>query len=276
METLVQAAVIGVVQGLTEFLPISSSAHLIVLPRLLGWNDPFLNSAEFDVMLHLGTLAALLVYFWRDLTRLLVAGLASIRDRRIGDDPERRLAWLLLVSVIPAALLGVALEEFFDTFFRQALVTVAVLVAAGAVLLFLGERFARQERGLDRLRSSDAVAIGIAQALALFPGISRSGVTIAAGLFLGLERAAAARFAFLMGTPIIAGAGLWKLRALAAGEAVPFDPAVLAAGMIAATVSGLLAIGLLLRYLRRHTTAVFIGYRVVFAVLVAVAALAGR
>jgi undecaprenyl-diphosphatase len=265
MEALLQAVVIGIVQGLTEFLPISSSAHLIVLPRMLGWNDPFLNSAEFDVMLHLGTLVALLVYFWRDLWRLLLAWLASIRERRMGDDPDRRLAWLLVVTLLPAALIGAIFEDLFDTLFRERLALVGILLVIGAAILWLAERRATGSRDLEQLRLSDAVAIGAAQALALFPGISRSGITIAAGLFLGLERAAAARFSFLMGTPIIAGAGLWKLRALAGGQAAAFEPAALLAGMIAAALAGLLAIRFLLEYLRRHTTGIFIAYRFAFA-----------
>ena len=268
LDTLVQAAVIGIVQGLTEFLPISSSAHLIVLPRLLGWNDPFLNSAEFDVMLHLGTLAALLLYFWRDLSRLFVAWLGSLRERQIAADPDRRLAWLLAISVVPAAVLGALLEDFFDTAFRERLALVAVLLVAGASILWLAERQGRRERELGSLRLADALVIGAAQALALFPGISRSGITIAAGLFLGLERAAAARFAFLMGTPIIAGAGLWKLRLLVGGGFGQFDPAVLTAGVVAAALSGLAAIWFLLAYLRRRDTRPFIVYRVAFAVVI--------
>jgi undecaprenyl-diphosphatase len=258
------------VQGLTEFLPVSSSAHLIVVPRLLGWNDPFLNSAAFDVMLHLGTLVALLVYFWRDLWRLLVAWLRSIGERRLGDDPDRRLAWLLLITVVPAALLGVFLESFFDTAFRERIALVALFLVIGASLLWLAERQGRRERGLDALRPTDAIVIGAAQALALFPGISRSGITIAAGLFLGLEREAAARFAFLMGVPVIAGAGLWKTRELLGAGTGGFDSTVLAAGMIAAAVSGLLAISFLLAYLRTRDTSPFIVYRVAFAAVIVV------
>ncbi len=276
MDTLLQAIVIGIVQGITEFLPISSSAHLIVIPRLFGWNDPFLNSAEFDVTLHLGTLAALLIYFWRDLVRLTRALLQSLVERRIGADPDRRLAWLLAITVVPASLLGVALEDFFDRFFREELVVVGVLVLVGAVLLLLAERWGRRTRTLDSLRPAEALAVGVAQALALFPGISRSGITIAAGLFLGLEREAAARFSFLMGTPIIAGAGLWKLRSLLAGGAGSFDPSVMLAGVVAAAVAGLLAIGFLLAYLRRRSTGLFIGYRVIFAAVVFGLALLGR
>jgi undecaprenyl-diphosphatase len=250
---------------LTEFLPISSSAHLIVLPRALGWDDPFLNSAEFDVMLHLGTLAALLAYFWRELIELFVAWLRSIRERRLAGDPRRRLAWLILVTIVPAAVIGALFEDFFDTTFRERLALVAVLLTVGAALLWLAERWGARDRELDRMRVSDAVVIGAAQALALFPGISRSGITIAAGLFVGLERAAAARFAFLMGVPIIAGAGLWKARLFLTGDVVPFDPAVLIAGMVASGVAGLVAVAGLLRYLRDRSTSIFIWYRVAFA-----------
>ena len=261
METLLQAIVIGVIQGLTEFLPISSSAHLILVPNLLGWNDPFLNSPAFDVMLHMGTLAALLVYFGRDLWRYFVAFLAVLRDRRIGSDPDRRLAVLLAVSVVPAALIGVLLEDFIDTFFREQPLVICALLVVGAVILFLAERAARHTRAMSDLRVPEALAIGLAQALALFPGISRSGITISAGLFLGLERAAAARFAFLMGTPIIAGAGIWKLREIFGGEAGTFEPAVLAAGVIASALAGLVAIWVLLRFLQTHSTDVFVLYR---------------
>ena len=269
METIGQAIVIGIVQGLTEFLPISSSAHLILLPRLLGWDDAFILSPAFLVMLHLGTLLALLIYFWRDLARYALAGLAVLRTRRVGDDPDRRLALLLAASVIPGALVGLALEEFIDTFFREQLLVVCGLLVVGALLLFGAERIARHTRRMDELRLRDALAIGLAQALALFPGISRSGVTIAAGLAVGLQRPAAARFAFLMGTPIIFGAGAWKMRELFDGSAGSFDVAVLAAGMLASATAGLLAIWGLLAFLRRFSTDVFGLYRVGFAIVAA-------
>jgi len=270
VELLLQAIIQGVVQGLTEFLPISSSAHLILLPRLAGWDDPFLTSPEFDVMLHLGTLGALLVYFWRDLVRLGLAWLASIRQRRLGDDPDRRLAWLLLLTVIPAALVGALFEDFFDETFREALLLIPLLLVVGAGMLAFGERYGRRDRGLERLRVRDALVIGLAQALALFPGISRSGVTIAAGLVLGLQREAAARFSFLMGIPIIAGAGLWKLRVIVSGETSAFEPMVLAAGMAASALAGLAAIAFLLRFLRTRSTGIFIVYRLLFAAVAAV------
>lgn len=269
MDTLFQAIVIGIVQGLTEFLPVSSSAHLILLPRVLGWDDAFINSPAFVVMLHMGTLAALLAYFWRDLLHYAVAALAILRDRRVGADPDRRMAVLLAASVIPAALIGVALEDFIDTFFREQLLAVTVLLVVGAVILFAAERVARKTRQMTDLGVREALLIGLAQALALFPGISRSGITISAGLWLGLEREAAARFAFLMGTPIIAGAGIWKMRELLDGSAGAFDPVVLGAGMIASAISGLAAIWLLLAYLRRSSTNVFVFYRLIAAAVFA-------
>jgi undecaprenyl-diphosphatase len=262
---ILEAIVIGIVQGLTEFLPVSSSAHLIILPRILGWDDSLINSAEFVVMLHMGTLAALLAYFWRDVIDLLRAAWAALRERSVAGDPQRKLAVVLLLSVIPAALIGFLLEDWVDTFFRESILVVPVILAVGAGILWLAERVGTRERGLDRAQFADGIVIGLAQAMALIPGISRSGVTLAAGLFRGLEREAAARFAFLMGIPIIAGAGLWKVRSIATGGAGDVDLAVLAAGVIAAALSGFLAISLLLRYLRTHSLGIFIAYRLVAA-----------
>jgi len=265
VEPIVQAVIVGVVQGLTEFLPISSSAHLILLPQLLGWDDELINSPEFVVMLHMGTLAALLAYFWRETVDLVAAGWAALRERSLAGDPRRKLALVLLLTIVPAALFGVVFEDFIDTFFREALVVIPVILVVGALILWLAERLGTRERDLDRVGYADAALIGVAQALALFPGISRSGITLAAGLFRGLERPAAARFAFLMGIPIIAGAGLWKARTIVTGSAGDVDLAVLGAGVLAAAVSGWLAIGFLLRYLRRHSTGIFIAYRLVAA-----------
>jgi len=274
---VLQAAFIGLIQGLTEFIPVSSSAHLIVVPRLLGWNDPFINSNAFDVMLHMGTLLALLIYFRTDLVRLLGAWLASIRDRSIGQDPNRRLAWLIFISMLPGAVLGALGESFFDTFFREhSLLFIAALLAIGATILWLAEWLGSRRRGMEDLRTMDAVGIGAAQALALFPGISRSGITISAGLFAGLTREAAARFSFLMATPIIAGAGIWKARELLSGGIGSADLLPLAAGFATALVAGLIAIAFLLAFLRRRSTALFIGYRYVLAAGLVVFALLGR
>jgi undecaprenyl-diphosphatase len=174
---------------------------------------------------------------------------------------------LLLISVVPGAILGVGLESFVDTFFREQLLVVCGLLVVGAAILFVAERSARHVHDMAAMTPMQALGIGLAQALALFPGISRSGITISAGLFLGLKREAAARFSFLMATPIIAGAGLWKLRELVSGSAGTFDGTALAAGLIAAAISGLLAIWFLLAYLRRSSTDVFGLYRVAAAIV---------
>jgi undecaprenyl-diphosphatase len=270
-EQLVQAVVLGIVQGLTEFLPISSSGHLIVVPALLGWNDPFIESLAFSVMLHVATLAALLIYFARDWVRLVPAGLATLRDRSIRGDPDRRLAWLLAATTVPAMIVGVALNDLIETAFREPRL-VAVTLVVGAAILWLADRVGSRSRTIDQLTFGQALAIGAAQALALIPGVSRSGISISAGLFAGLDREAAARFAFLMATPITAGAGIWEARKILAGEAgvdLPLVP--LLAGMLASLVAGLLAIAFLMRFLRSHGVGVFVAYRLALAALVIVA-----
>ena len=270
-QQLVQAVVLGIVQGLTEFLPVSSSGHLIVVPALLGWHDPFIDSLAFSVMLHIATLLALLVYFRADWLRLIPAGLAAIRERSLGDDPDRRLAWLLAVATIPAVIVGVVLNDAIETVFREPRL-VAVTLVLGAAILFVADRVGTRSKGMDSISFPVAAGIGAAQALALVPGVSRSGISISAGLFAGLDRESAARFAFLMATPVTAGAGLWELRKIVSGEAgvdLPLVP--LFAGMVAALISGLLAIAVLLRYLRTHGLGVFVVYRLALAILIVVA-----
>ena len=205
-------------QGLTEFLPVSSSGHLIIVPFLFGWTDPFITSIAFTVMLHLGTLLALLIFFRHEWVRLVPAGLATIRDRSFNDDPDRRLAWLLVAATIPAALAGFLLNDFLETAVREPGL-VAVTLVVGAVILWLADRWGGLTKGIADVTFPLATAIGAAQALALIPGISRSGVSISAGRFAGLGREAAARFSFLMATPITAGAVLFEARKLATGEA---------------------------------------------------------
>jgi len=271
MDQLIQAIVLGIVQGLTEFLPVSSSGHLIVVPYLMGWHDPFIDSLAFAVMLHVATLLALLIYFRADWLRLIPAGLAAIRDRSIGDDPDRRLAWLLAVATIPAVIVGIVLNDAIETVFRDARLVVVTLVA-GAAILYLADHLGSRTKRMEDISFPLAFGIGAAQALALVPGVSRSGISISAALFGGLDRESAARFAFLMATPITAGAGLWELRKLVAGEAgvdVPIVP--LLAGMLAALLSGLLAIAVLLRYLRTHGLGIFVAYRLAVAALFLVA-----
>ncbi len=262
--TIIQSIILGLVQGLTEFIPISSSAHLIIVPWLFGWNDPALTSLPFDVALHLGTLLAVLAYFAADWVRLIRAGVASIVERKIGADPDRRLAWLLVIGCIPGAIVGVLAESKINDLFH------APLLAA--------ERMASHTRKLEQLKLSDSIWIGLAQALAIFPGVSRSGSTITAGLALGLERPAAARYSFLLSAPIIAGAGLKSLydiyKGLGSGAIARGDLLLFPIGFVAAAVSGYLVIRFLMRFLQTNSTAIFVYYRWALAVLIIVVALA--
>lgn len=274
MDTVLQALFMGIVQGLTEFLPVSSSGHLIVVPFLLGWNDPFLNSLAFSVMLHLGSLVALLVYFRDDWARLIPAGLAAVHDRSFRNDPDRRLAGLLVASTIPAALAGFVFNDLIEEQFRQ-VGLVAVMLVVGGAILFVADRVGRRSRAIADITFPVAIGIGAAQALALIPGISRSGISISAGRLAGLDREAAARFAFLMATPITAGAGLFEGRKLLTGEAgvqAALEPMLV--GMIAALLSGLAAIHFMLRYLRTRSLDVFVWYRFALAAVVIVVWLA--
>ena len=270
-EQLVQAIVLGIVQGLTEFLPVSSSGHLIVVPALLGWDDPFIESLAFSVMLHVATLLALLIYFRSDWLRLIPAGLATLRDRSFEGDPDRKLAWLLAAATVPAVIVGLLLNDLIETAFREPRL-VAVTLVSGAAVLWVADRLGSKQREISGLTFRAAIGIGAAQALALIPGVSRSGISISAGLLAGLDREAAARFAFLMATPITAGAGLWELRKIISGEVgveLPIMP--LLAGMAASLVAGLLAIAVLMRYLRTHGVGIFVVYRMALAALVVVA-----
>jgi undecaprenyl-diphosphatase len=274
VDIFVQAVIMGVVQGLTEFLPVSSSGHLIVVPFLFGWHDPFLTSLAFSVMLHIGTLCALLVYFRADWLRLVPAGLAAVRDRSFRGDPDRRLAWLLIAATVPAAIAGLFLDQLIETAFRE-IGLVAITLVVGGGILWLADRHKARTRGVYDVTLSTALAIGGAQAIALVPGISRSGISIAAARLAGLDRASAARFSFLMATPVTAGASLFEVRRLLTGEAgvdVSFGPLV--AGMIAAFVSGALAISVLLRFLRTNSLDVFVWYRIGLAAIVLVVWLA--
>jgi undecaprenyl-diphosphatase len=269
MDTIGQAIVMGLVQGLTEFLPVSSSGHLIIVPALLGWHDPFIDSLAFSVMLHMGTLLALLVFFRADWMRLIPAWFASLRERSIAGDPNRRRAGLLVVSTIPGIVAGLLIGDLADNPDFRAIGRVAVALVVGGAILYAADRAGSGHRRIRDLGVRGAFGIGLAQALALIPGISRSGISISAGLFAGLDRESAARFSFLMATPITAGAGIFELRKLLTGEAgVDVSLTPLIAGMIAALVAGLLAIAGLLRFLRTNPTTVFVLYRLALAAVV--------
>jgi undecaprenyl-diphosphatase len=281
LDVVFQAAVIGILQGLTEFIPISSSAHLELAPWIFGWEEGgLIGSLAFDVFLHLGTLVALLVYFARDWVGYIRAWWASVRERRIGADPDRRIAWLLVVATIPAAVIGFALEDVIAEVFHgdsdAARLAIAGFLVVGGALLYLADRLGRRTTELDGLNAPTALTVGFSQALALLPGISRSGATITTGLALGLTREAAARFSFLLAAPITLGAGLYGSRHLLAEPHSGVEWLAIAVGFAAAAISGMLAIGFLLSWLRRRSFAVFSIYRIAFALLVVVLVFSGR
>jgi undecaprenyl-diphosphatase len=270
MDPLLVALILGTVQGLTEFLPVSSSAHLIIVPFLLGINDPFTTSLEFSVILHIGTLAALLIYFSADWVRLVPAFFATLRDRSLDSDPDRRLAVLLAIATVPAVIVGVLFNKLEDVI-REQVGLVAVMLVVGAVILFVAERRgARSKMALD-LTPTNALGVGAAQALALIPGISRSGISISALLFAGLKREEAARFSFLMATPVTAGAAGYEVLQAIGGQGPPVQIGPIVVGLVASFLFGILAISVLLRYLRTHSTDIFVAYRIVLATTVLVA-----
>src|SRR5258708_623294 len=277
---ILQAVILGLVQGLTEFIPVSSSAHLIIVPWLFGWTDPALTSLPFDIALHLGTLIAVLSFFAKDWARLLQAGAASIAERRIGHDPDRRLAWLLVIACIPGGVAGVLFESKISDWFHagnepihpEAMILMALIIALLGTALLLAEHFALHVRKLDTLSLKDAILVGLAQAAAIFPGVSRSGSTITAGLAVGLERESAARFSFLLSAPIIAGAGAKSLLeiyiGITTGTIAQSDLILFPIGVIVAAISGYLSIRFLMRYLPHHPTNIFVFYRWGLAVLI--------
>jgi len=281
MELVVQAALIGLLQGLTEFIPISSSAHLALAPWIAGWDSRgLIGSLAFDVFLHLGTLVALLAYFARDWVRYLGAIVASLRERRIGHDPERRMAWLLVAASVPAALIGFAFEGVISETFHgnndPARLAIAGFMVLGAIALLLADRLGTHDREMEQLTTPSALGIGVSQALALLPGISRSGATITAGLGLGLTREAAARFSFLLATPITLGAGLYGSRKLLTEPHPGNEWLAMAVGFGVAALSGTIAIGFLLAWLRRRSVTIFSIYRIVFAAVVVGLVIGGR
>ena len=268
MDLSIQALIMGIVQGLTEFIPVSSSGHLVLVPWLFGWKDPFITSVAFTVILHMGTLVALLAFFWRDWVKLIPAGLATIRDRSFKGDPDRKMALLLVVATIPAVLVGPIFESKLEDLVREP-ARIALMLCVGAAILWLADRWGSKQRDETSLSFGDSLVIGVAQVIALVPGISRSGISISAGLFMGLNREAAARFSFLMATPVIAGAGVWEARKFITGEAGPSpEMNVVAIGFIASLISGFLAIRFMLAFLKRRPLTAFVAYRVVAAILV--------
>ncbi|HNY17009.1 MAG TPA: undecaprenyl-diphosphate phosphatase [Treponemataceae bacterium] len=275
---ILQSIILGIVQGLTEFIPVSSSAQLVIIPWLFGWTDPALTSLAFDVALHLGTLLAVLVFFAADWKRLIGACFSSVAQRRIGNDPDRKMALYLILACVPGGVAGVLLESKIGDLFhsnpipRGSMLFMAGVIALLACILFLVERRARHDREFGKIGAADALIIGLAQAFAVIPGVSRSGATITAGLALGLERDAAARFSFLLSAPIVAGAGLKSLlelsRQVGTGTISNSELLLFPIGFVMAALSGFFCIKLLLSFLKKHSTLPFVIYRLLLAALV--------
>jgi len=260
-----QALFLGILQGLTEFLPISSSAHLILAPWFFGWQNSLVDSLTFDVALHAGTLVAILWYFWKDWVDLTLGFFRIVGRRRIDGFQERLLLYLVLAT-IPAAIAGFALENMIERSFRNPGLIVFPLAAVSLLMIYVEKR-AQNSHPLDKITLLDSLLIGLAQALALLPGVSRSGITITTGLFRGYQRESATRFSFLLSTPAIAGAAFLQLRHLfSPGTGV--DWAVFSVGFIASGIVGYLSIAFLMRYLRQHTLNLFAAYRLVLAAAV--------
>lgn len=261
--TILQSVVLGAVQGLGEFLPISSSAHLVLTPWLFKWDDPGLG---FDVALHWGTLLAVLVYFRNDVW-LIIRGffhslMPSTRDMQ--NNIYQKLSWLLILASVPGALIGYLLESKAEGALRDHPLNIALTLAVFGVILFAADKLGKKQKNLDRIKWQDALWIGLSQALAIFPGVSRSGSTIATGLALGFKREDAARFSFLMSMPIIFGAGLVSVRRFHEGV----TSAELATGFITAAIFGFLSIKYMLRYLAKHDYKIFVWYRLLAAAVV--------
>lgn len=252
---IIQALVLGIVQGATEFVPISSSGHLVLVPWLLDWPEPGL---VFDTIVHWGTLLAILAVFWRDIIALARAWAGSLVARSL-DQTEARLAWLIIVGTLPAALMGFLGEDFFESLFRSPGWVATLLLVTGAILA-LSERLGKRQLSMGDLSWLDSVLIGLAQGLSIAPGISRSGATIAMGLLRGVKREAAARYSFLLATPIIFGAGLLQLVELFRAGAGGAQLAPLIVGFLAAAISGYVCIKFLLAYLQRGRLYVFAAY----------------
>jgi undecaprenyl-diphosphatase len=256
-----QSVVLAIVQGISEFLPISSSGHLILIPRFFGWKD---QGLAFDAATHVGTLAAVLVYFREDLFKMLFAWIRSITHREL--TPDGRLAWVVLFGTLPVGIVGLLFKDTIETAFRNPMLVAANLTVFG-ILLWLADRYSRSTRDERSVGWKDAVVIGCAQALALVPGTSRSGVTMTAGLAMGLTRSAAARFSFLLSVPAVAAAGLMAVKdVIEAPDHANWGPTLLA--VIVSAITGYFTIHFLLKFIARVGMLPFMIYRLVIAAIV--------
>lgn len=266
-----EAIVLGIVQGLTEFLPVSSSGHVSIVGQLLfDGRDP---GAAFTAVTQLGTETAVLVYFWKDITRIIRKWCLALVGKHEKDDPDVRMGWLVIVGSIPIVVLGLLFQDAIDTSLRNLWVTVAMLAGVAIVLAIADRHGGDNTRTLEKLTWKHGIALGFFQAAALIPGVSRSGATISGGLFLGYKREDAARYAFLLAIPAVFGSGLYKLKDIGADGAVAWGPTI--AATVIAFVIGYAVIAWLLRYISTHSFRIFVIYRLALAAVVAVLLLTG-
>lgn len=261
-----QAIVLGIVQGATELLPISSTGHLRIVPAFLGWEDP---GAAFTAVTQLGTMAAILLYFRQDLWNIAVAWLKSLRDPAMRKTLDARLGWFIVIGTIPVSIFGLAFSSTIEDGARDLYVIGTTLIVLGLVLL-LAEKVGKRERQIEDLTARDGIMIGFAQALALIPGVSRSGATMTMGLFLNLDRPTAARYSFLLSVPAVVLSGLFEMRHIGDGDGAGLGPTILAT--ILAFAVGYATIGFLLKWISSHSFGIFVAYRVVIGSLVLILA----
>jgi undecaprenyl-diphosphatase len=271
--TFLQAVVLGIVQGLTEFLPVSSTAHLRIVPAILGWHfhygqtvtdDP---GAAFTAVIQLGTTLAIVIYFWRELVQVVMAWVRGLYDRNVRRSLEYKLGWYLILATVPVSVFGLVFSKQIETGARNLWIIAIALIALAAVLA-AAERVGKRDREEEDLNTKDAIVVGTAQALSLIPGASRSGTTITAGLFRGLTRETAARFSFLLSIPAVVLSGLYETRHI--GDKNAPGMGITAVALVFAFIVGLASIAWLMRWLTRHSTYVFIYYRVALGVLLIV------
>jgi len=254
--TILQAVILGLAQGLGEFLPISSSAHLVLIPWFFRWTDPGLT---FDVALHIGTLVAVVLYFWKDWWQLIIKGFSDVRS------VQGRLFWYLVAASVPGAIGGFLLEEKAETIFRSPVLIAVMLIGMG-ILLYWADRRSAKNIGINNMTFGTSILIGISQALAIIPGVSRSGITMTTGLLMGMTREGAARFSFLLSTPIILGAAMVKLPHIISNSSMITVSFMI--GMVVSCVIGVVSIGFLLRYVQTKNFLPFAWYRFLLGALI--------
>ncbi len=267
--TLFQALILGIIQGATEYIPVSSSAHLVIVPWLLGWPDP---SFAFDVLVQWGTLVGVFIYFWQDILVITKSVIQGLLRRQPFGTFEAKLGWLVVLATIPAVVIGLLFKDFFEAAFASPIATGALL-SFTALLLFTAERFGSRRKNLEKLTWFDALIIGFWQAVAILPGVSRSGATISGAMYNGFDRTGAARFSFLMSIPVMLGAGAVALKDIFEMGNVAAELPAITIGFIAAAIFGYICIRWLLRYLQNHTLYIFAAYCLAFSLLTVVVGL---